>query len=121
MSRPIGATPVYPGYTFGPFFAILKYMPQLLKTPSAWVPIALSLIALGTMLVFIAINGTPTRQPDEETGAHLFQIWFGLEFLMIVFFAFTWLPKRPKWALSVLMVQIVAVLAACAPVFYFKL
>lgn len=92
-----------------------------IKTPSAWVPIALSLIVVATMLVFIAVSGAPTRQSDEGTGAHLFQMWLVVEFLMIAFFAAKWLPKKPKEALIVLAIQIVAALAACAPIVYFKL
>ncbi len=93
----------------------------LIKNPSAWVPIAMSLIVLATILIGIEMSGVPTRQPDEGTGAHLFQIWLVLEVLMVAFFAIKWLPQRPKQSLVILAVQIVAALAACAPVFYFKL
>jgi len=73
------------------------------------------------MLIWIAIAGPPVRQPDEGTGAHLFQIWLVLEILMVSFFAIKWLPQKPKPALLILAIQIIAILAACAPVFYFKL
>ncbi len=96
-------------------------MNSILKKPSAWIPIALSLTVLATMLIFIAMFGAPVHQADEGTGAHLFQIWLVLEVLMMVFFAIKWLPRAPKQALAVLAIQIVAALAACAPVFYFKL
>ncbi|MBI3335814.1 MAG: hypothetical protein HY001_04960 [Candidatus Portnoybacteria bacterium] len=96
-------------------------MNSIIKKPSAWIPIVLSLAVLATMLIYIAIAGAPTRQPDEGTAAHLFQIWLVLEALMIGFFAIKWLPQRPKQALLVLAIQIVAALAACAPVFYFRL
>jgi hypothetical protein len=61
------------------------------------------------------------HQPDEGTGAHLFQIWLVLEVFMVGFFAVKWLPQKPKDTLFVLAIQIVAVLIVCAPVFYFKL
>ncbi len=96
-------------------------MNSLLKKPSAWIPIAMSLIVLATMLIYIAISGVPVRQPDEGTAAHIFQIWLVLEGLMVGFFAVKWLPQMPKQALLVLMIQIVAALAACAPVFYLGL
>jgi len=81
----------------------------------------MSLTVLAIMLIYIAIAGPPVRQPDEGTGAHLFQIWLVLEVFMVSFFAIKWLPRAPKQALLVLAIQIMVVLAACAPVFYFKL
>ena len=96
-------------------------MNSIIKNPSAWIPIALSLAVLASMLIYIGIAGAPTRQPDEGTAAHLFQIWLVLEALMVGFFAVKWLPQMPKQALLVLVIQIVAVLAACAPVFYLGL
>jgi hypothetical protein len=40
---------------------------------------------------------------------------------LIAFFAIKWLPRSPKPALLILAVQLIAVLAACAPVRYFQL
>jgi len=94
---------------------------SILKKPGAWIPIAVSLVVLATMLIFIAMFGSPVRQPDEGAGAHLFQIWLVLEVFMVSFFAVKWLPQQPKPALLILVIQIMAVLATCAPVFYFKL
>lgn len=93
----------------------------LIKYPSAFIPILLSLAVLGVMLITIMISGTPQRETDEGTGAHLFQIWLILEVLMVGFFAVKWLPRRPNQALIVLFLQIAAVLAACAPVFLLHL
>lgn len=67
------------------------------------------------------IFGVPIHEADEGMGAHLFQIWLVLEILMIAFFAIRWLPERPIQTLLVLVIQIVAALAACAPVFILKL
>lgn len=96
-------------------------MTPTIKQPSAWIPIALSLCVLAAMILTIAVSGPPTPQPDEGIAAHLFQIWLVLEVVMIGFFALKWLPQRPLQALVVLALQILAVLAACFPVFYFKL
>ncbi len=96
-------------------------MGSLLKKPSAWIPIALSLSVLTVMIIFIALSGPPTRQADEGVGAHLFQIWLVLEVLMVGFFAIKWLPQRPTQTVLILLIQIVAVLATCFPVFYFHL
>ena len=93
-----------------------------MKKPSAWIPVALSAFALITMLIYLATLDTPpVREADEGIGAHLFQIWLVLEALMITFFATKWLPRAPKDALIILAVQIIAVLGACSPVFYFGL
>ena len=96
-------------------------MSYIFKHPFAWLPVVISLAVLVTMLLWIAIYGPPVRQPDEGIAAHLFQIWLGLEVLMIGFFAVNWLPKAPMQALLVLAIQIVAILAACLPVYYFHL
>ena len=95
-------------------------MISTLKQPSAWIPIAMSLAILVMILVNIGIIGV-VHEADEGTAAHIFQIWLVLEVLLVVFFAIKWLPRKPKEALFVLAIQIVAALAACAPVFYFKL
>ena len=96
-------------------------MNPIIKNPSAWVPIAMSLAVLTAMLIYIGVAGAPTRQPDEGTGAHLFQIWLVLELLLIAFFALKWLPRKPKQTFLILAIQILATLGACAPVFYFHL
>ena len=87
-------------------------MRTLIKKPSAWLPIVMSLAVLATILIYIALSGTPTQQPDEGTVAHLFQIWIVIECLMVGFFAVTWLPKIPKQAFIILMIQIIATLTS---------
>ena len=100
---------------------MLCNMNSIMKQPSAWLPLVISLTALTAMLTSIATMGVPHREADEGTAAHLFQIWLVLEVLMVAFFAIKWLPQKPKQALLVLALQIVAVLAACAPVYFLKL
>ena len=96
-------------------------MSTVFKKPGAWIPVALSLTVLVIMIIFIAASGPPVREADEGVGAHLFQIWLVTEVLLVTLFAMKWLPEAPKQTLFVLAIQIAAVLAACAPVFYFKL
>lgn len=93
-----------------------KYMGLILKQPSAWIPIVMSLAILTMVLGIITISGVVYHE-DEGTAAHIFQIWLVLEVFMIAFFAIKWLPRAPRQALSVLALQIAAALAACAPVF----
>jgi hypothetical protein len=72
-------------------------------------------------IIFIVAYGAPAREPDEGTAAHLFQIWLIVEVVMAGFFSIKWLPRAPTPALLVLGGQVVAALAACAPVYYFRL
>jgi len=43
---------------------------NMLKHPSAFLPVAMSVGALVTVLVFLALHG-PAPQPDEGAAAHL--------------------------------------------------
>src|SRR3989344_5195242 len=98
-------------------------MSLILKRPSAWVPIALSLAMLAFILILLGVYGVPTPDPnaDEGTAARLFQLWLVLEIFLVAFFAIKWLPRAPGPAFLVLVVQIAAALAACAPVFLLHL
>ena len=93
----------------------------LFKRPSAIIPIALSLGVLAALLVSFAIFGFPHREADEGTAAHLFQIWLVLEVIGVAFFAIRYLPQKPMQAFLILALQVVAVIAACAPVFLLNL
>jgi GrpB-like predicted nucleotidyltransferase (UPF0157 family) len=95
----------------------------IVKNHLAWVPIVLSLAMIVYIYSLLALNGIPQPDPnaDEGVAAHLFQLWLVVEFLMIVFFAFKWLPRTPKSALIILAIQIFLVLVGCFPIFYFKL
>jgi hypothetical protein len=91
-----------------------------LKHPSALIPLAMSLAALGLVLGHVAIFGT-ARQPDEGAAAHLWQLLMAGQIPIIAFFAIKWLPRRPTGALLVLVLQGAAGLAAAAPVFALRL
>ena len=95
-------------------------MSQLIKRPIAWIPIAMSLAILVMVVTTLSVAGV-ARQADEGTAAHIFQIWLVIEVVAVTAFAVQWLPRRPRAAISVLIVQSVCALAACAPVFYFRL
>jgi hypothetical protein len=91
----------------------------MIKRPSAFLPVAMSLTALTLVLVHIALFGT-AREPDEGTAAHLWQILMAGQMPVLAFFAIKWLPRAPRQALYVLSLQIAAALASMAPVFYFN-
>jgi hypothetical protein len=92
----------------------------VIKQPSAFLPIAMSLVVLATLLVSLATSGL-VRESDEGAVAHIFQLLMAAQAPIVVYFAITWLPRAPRQALSVLALQAVAALAALAPVFLLKL
>ena len=89
-----------------------------MRQPSAWLPIAMSLAAIGVILLHIVRFGV-ARQADEGTSAHLFQLLMAGQAPIILFFAAKWLPQEPTQTLRVIAWQIVAALAAFAPVYWF--
>jgi hypothetical protein len=91
----------------------------LLKRPSAFVPIVMSVAALALVLGYAAIYGV-ARQADEGATAHLFQFLMAGQLPVIAFFAIRWLPASPGQALPILAVQVVAAGAAFFPVWWFQ-
>jgi len=90
----------------------------LLKHPSAFLPVAMSLGALSTVLIFVALHGT-APQADEGAAAHIWQLLMAAQAPVVVFFAIRWVPQSPGQALPILALQVGAALAAMAPVFLF--
>jgi DNA-binding CsgD family transcriptional regulator len=94
-------------------------MKVILKSPSAFLPLVMSVSALATVLIYVAIFG-PAPQPDEGTAAHIWQILMAAQIPIIAFFAIKWLPRTPKEALLVLALQGGAALMALAPVYLLR-
>ena len=92
----------------------------VLKQPSAFLPVAMSLAALAVVAVSIALNGV-VHEADEGTAAHLWQLLIAGQLPIVGFFAIKWLPRSPKQALQVLALQAGAGLAALAPVYFLHL
>lgn len=91
-----------------------------MKQPSAFLPLAMSLTALGIVLGHIVLYGV-VREADEGAAAHLWQILMAGQIPLVAFFAIKWLPRAPKQALYILALQGGAVLAAMAPVYFLHL
>jgi len=94
----------------------------ILKHPSAFLPLAMSLTALGVLFVaaiYGILHGAHgiIRQPDEGTAAHLWQLLMAGQLPVLLFFAIKWLPRAPRQTLYVLALQAGAALASIAPVF----
>ena len=95
-------------------------MKLLMKKPSAFLPMAMSLTALATVMIHIALFGV-ARQADEGAAAHIWQILMAAQIPIMAFFAIRWLPQTPRQALLVLTLQVGAALSAFAPVFFLHL
>jgi len=92
----------------------------IVRKPSAFVPLAMSLTALG-VIGLAAMFGHLVPQPDEGTEAHIWQLLMAGQLPVLAFFAVKWLPRAPKQASCVLALQVAAVLAALAPVYLLHL
>jgi hypothetical protein len=99
---------------------IRTHLTSLIRQPSAFLPVALSLVALALVLGHVALFGV-VHEADEGTAAHIWQILMAVQVPIIAFFAIKYVPQKPKQALLILALQIVAALTACAPVFFLKL
>lgn len=90
----------------------------LLKRPSAFVPVVMSVTALCLVLGYAVMFGV-ARQADEGAAAHMWQLLMAGQLPFIAYFLFKWLPTQPKRASLVLALQICAALAAMFPVWWF--
>ena len=91
----------------------------MLKRPSAFIPVAMSVAALATVIGYAAMFGI-APQADEGTATHVWQLLMMGQVPVVAFFAIKWLPTRPRQALVVLAVQVGAALAAMFPVWWFQ-
>ena len=87
-----------------------------MRQPSAFIPVAMSAAALGTVLYHIVTVGT-APQPDEGAAAHIWQLLMAGQLPVVMFYAVKWLPRDGKTALQVLALQCAAGLAAAALIF----
>ena len=92
----------------------------MMKRPSAFLPVTMSLAALATVGIHVARFGV-TREADEGAAAHIWQLLMAAQVPIVAFFAIQWLPRAPKQALLILALQVAAALAALAPVFFLNL
>jgi hypothetical protein len=91
-----------------------------MNRPGAFIPVAMSLAALVTVLSHAAIFGV-AREADEGTAAHIWQLLMVGQVPVVAFYTVNWLPRAPKRTLTVLGVQAGAALAALAPVYWLGL
>jgi hypothetical protein len=88
---------------------------RLMRQPTGYVPVAMSLGALAMIVWFVAVHGV-VHQPDEGAQAHLWQLLVAGQVPLITYFALRWLPIARRPALVVLTLQAAAfMLLAVAP------
>ena len=102
------------------------FFSAMVRKPSAFLPLTMSFTALA-VLAGAYIFGLSTgegglvREPDEGAIAHLWQLLMAGQLPVLLFFAIKWLPRAPKETMGVLALQLLAVLAAMAPVYFLHL
>ena len=72
------------------------------------------------VIVHVVMFGA-AREPDEGAAAHIWQILMGAQIPLVAFFMIKWLPQAPRPTLFMLALQVVAALAAIAPIYVLHL
>jgi hypothetical protein len=93
---------------------------SLLKKPSAFLPIAMSLAALTIVLVHIALVGTAPER-DEGAAAHMWQLLMVGQVPIMGRFTSKWMVQNVRASWVVLALQAAAAFAAFAPVYFLRL
>ena len=89
----------------------------VLRHPSAFLPLVMSLAALALVLGHAAMYGV-VHEADEGTPAHIWQLLMAAQMPIVAFFAIKWLPRAPRQTLYVLAQQAGAAIASFASVFF---
>ncbi len=90
---------------------------SLIKQPSAYLPLTMSLAALALVLGHAAIFGV-VHEPDEGAAAHIWQILMATQLPIVAYFIVKWLPSRPRESLQVLALLVATWLANFAAVYW---
>ena len=93
---------------------------KLLKRPNASLPVVMSLIALGLVVLQISMHGTVHEQ-DEGAFAHIFQALMAAQIPVVLLFGVRFIPKEPRNSLAVIVLQICFAVMALTPVWWFNL
>jgi hypothetical protein len=80
---------------------------SLFKQPTAWIPLVMSFAALAMILGYVAMFGI-VHNEDEGAPARIFQLIMIAQLPIAAFFGLSWIAKKPKETLIVLVVQAIA-------------
>ena len=86
-----------------------------IKRPAAYVPIAMSFMALVVVALHVARFG-PAKEVDEGAAAHLWQLLMVAQVPIVAYSAITGLRRAPREAWAILGLQLAAAAGAGAPV-----
>src|SRR6266540_5349370 len=89
----------------------------LIRQPSAFLPLVMSLAALGLVLGHAAVFGV-VHEADEGAAAHIWQILMALQVPILAYFMLKWLPTKPRETLQILLLQAATWLANFAAVYW---
>jgi hypothetical protein len=92
----------------------------MMKKPSAFLPVGMSLAALALVLGYVGLFGVP-HEADEGTPAHLLQLLVVAQGPIVAFFVIRWFAQSPRQTVQVLALQAGVALAALAPLFFLGL
>jgi hypothetical protein len=90
---------------------------SLIKQPSIYVPLTMSLAALALVVGHAWVFGI-VHEADEGTAAHLWQILMAAQLPFVAYFLLNWLPKRPAESLQMLALLAATWLANFAGVYW---
>lgn len=74
---------------------------SILKKPSAFLPLLMSLAGLTLVLVHAALYGV-VREADEGAAAHTWQLLMAAQIPFVIYLIVRWLPERPRAVLPAL-------------------
>lgn len=90
---------------------------SLIRQPSAFLPLAMSLAALTLVLGHAAVFGI-VHEADEGAAAHIWQILMAAQLPLVAYFMLKWLPRRPGESLQVLALLAATWLANFAAIYW---
>ena len=90
---------------------------SLLRQPSAYLPLAMSLAALAIVYGHSAIYGV-IHEADEGAAAHLWQILMAAQLPFVAYFLLKWMLRQPGETLKVLALLAITWIANFAGVYF---
>jgi hypothetical protein len=90
---------------------------SLIKQPSAYIPLLMSLAALILVLGHAAVFGI-VHEADEGAAAHIWQLLMALQLPIVAYFIFKCILSQPKEMLQILGLEVTLWLANFAAVYW---
>jgi hypothetical protein len=93
----------------------------MLKKPSAWIPIAMSALALLLVVGSVGLFGVQKSTGDESAIARVFQLLLAGQVPVVGYFILKWSPKQQQQVLQIVAIQILAALVPFLTVFFLEM